>query len=230
MDDSIRYGEERNLQSYMLHGDVIIGMSTYNDLDHELAPVAGLSAGDMPEIPQPREHWLAKQEVRAWMADADQERADRHTQELGEVASRPDAVVRREVLRALLLDSLVPTGVDAQVSEGVVTLTGIVSSEQERKDATHLAGCVPGVIGVLDDLAYRPSRNDDDKATRDAVLVALAGTSIADVADLAVCNSGCGTVILSGAVQSRSDHDLAIATALSVAGVEVVEDCIQVES
>ncbi len=214
----------------MVHGDVIIGTSAYNDLDHELAPVAGLSAGDMPEIPLPRQHWLAAEEARAWTADADQERVDRHTQGLGEVASRPDADVRREVLRALLLDSLVPMSVDAQVSEGVVTLTGVVGSEQERKDATYLAGCVPGVIGVLDDLAYRPTRTEDDDATRDTVLAALAGTSIADVADLAVCTSGWGTVILSGAVQSRSDHDLAIATALSVADVEVVEDCIQVES
>jgi len=135
------------------------------------------------------------------------------------------------VLRALLLDSLVPLSVDAQVRDGVVTLSGTVGSERERKDATYLAGCVPGVIGVLDELAYLPhARADDDEATRDAVMAALACTSITDVADLTVGTSGWGTVILSGAVHSGSDRDLAIATALEVADVDVVEDCIQIES
>jgi len=61
-------------------------------------------------------------------------------------------------------------------------------------------------------------------------MAALACTSIADVADLTVGTAGWDTVVLSGAVQSRSDHDLAIATALSVADVEAVEDRIQIES
>ncbi|HXB48911.1 MAG TPA: BON domain-containing protein [Streptosporangiaceae bacterium] len=54
--------------------------------------------------------------------------------------------------------------------------------------------------------------------------------SIADVADLTVGSAGWGTAVLSGAVRSRSDHDLAIATAWSVADVQAVEDCIHVEA
>jgi len=150
---------------------------------------------------------------------------------LGDVSGRRDADVRCEVLRALLLDSLVPLSVDAYVSDGIVTLTGIVSSERERKDAMYLAGCVRGVIGVLDELAYLPRpRTDDEEAVREAVAAALACNSISDVADLTVGISGWGRVVLSGAVQTRSDRDLAIATALSVADVEIVDDCIQVEN
>jgi osmotically-inducible protein OsmY len=219
------------MQTEMLHGDAIIGVSTYNDDDQELAPVTALSDGHTPKIPLARRPWHADEHARAWAADAYQESAYRRVQQLRDVACRPDAEVRREVLRALLLDSLVPLSVDAQVSDGIVTLTGAVGSERERTDATYLAGCVPGVIGVLDELACLPrSLASDDEATRETVMAAFAGTSIADVADLSVDTSGRGTVILSGAVQSRTDHDLAIATALSVADVEVVEDCIQVES
>lgn len=218
------------MQTDMLHGDVIIGMSTYDNLDHELAPVTALSDGGRPWCVPAQLHWLADDDGKAWSADANQESADRHRQRLRDLTGRPDADVHRDVLRALLLDSLVPLSVDAQVSVGVVTLTGAVSSERERKDATYLAGRVPGVVGVLDELAYLPhTRADDDEATREAVADALVCTSIADVADLTVGTSGCGTVVLSGAVQSRSDHDLAIATALSVADVEAVDDCIQVE-
>jgi osmotically-inducible protein OsmY len=231
------------MQTERLHGDAIIGMSGYDDYDHELASVVALGNGDVPVIPLPRHHGLTEQDCRAEQhcrADEDggarragayRECADRRVQPLRDVTGRSDGDVRRDVLRALLLDSLVPLSVDAEVSDGVVTLTGAVGSERERKDAIYLAGCVPGVIGVLDELAYLPRpRADDDEATREAVMAALACTSIADIADLTVSTAGWGTVILSGAVQSRGDHDLAIATALSVANVEVVDDCMQVES
>lgn len=83
----------------------------------------------------------------------------------------------------------------------------------------------------MDELAYRPhARAHNDEAVREVVIAALACTSNGDVADLTVGTSGLGTVVLSGAVQSRSDRDLAIATAWSVADVEGVDDCIQVES
>ena len=231
------------MQTERLHGDAIIGMSRCDDFDHELASVVALGNGDVPAIPLPRHHGLAEQDCTAEQhcrADEDggarsagayRECADRRVQRLRDVTGRHDGDVRRDVLRALLLDSLVPLSVDAEVSDGVVTLTGAVGSERERTDATYLAGCVPGVIGVLDELAHLPRpRADDDEATREAVMAALACTSIADIADLTVSTAGWGTVILAGAVQSRSDHDLAIATALSVANVEVVDDCIQVEA
>src|SRR5262249_26291750 len=152
-------------------------------------------------------NWLVDEGC-AGSNDGNQQFADRLHQQR-DITSRPDADVRSEVLRALLLDSLVPLGVDAQVSAGVVTLTGTVGSERERKDAMYLAGCVPGVIGVMDELARRSWPHADHEATREAVAAALACTAIADVADLTVDVSGWGTVVLSGAVQSRSDHDLA---------------------
>ena len=75
---------------------------------------------------------------------------------------RDDSDVRSDVLRALTLDSLVPLSVDAQVRDGIVTLTGTVSWQHERKDAIYLAGCIPGVLGVIDNLVLIPAPRDGD--------------------------------------------------------------------
>ena len=117
-------------------------------------------------------------------------------------------------LRALLLDWLVPMTVDAQVRDGVVKLTGTVGSQRERQDATYLAGWVPGVFGIMDELACRHRPDADGEAIKEAVAAALARSAIADVADLAVDAPCSGTVVLSGAVHSRSGHDLAIRDSL----------------
>jgi hypothetical protein len=73
---------------------------------------------------------------------------------------RDDSDVRSDVLRALMLDSLVPLSVNAQVQDGIVTLTGAVSSHRERDDAVYLAGSVPGVMGVIDNLLPIPAPRD----------------------------------------------------------------------
>jgi osmotically-inducible protein OsmY len=146
-----------------------------------------------------------------------------------QVWGRPDADVRREVLRALLLDSMVPLTVDASVHDGFVTLSGRVGSHREREDAKYLASCVPGVLGIEDELLLVPGWNTGDEPVSVAVKAALARTAIADLAELTVDAPCPATVVLSGAVTSRSDHDLAVATAWSVADVEAVDDCIQVE-
>jgi len=76
---------------------------------------------------------------------------------------RDDNDVRGDVLRALMLDSLVPLSVDAQVQDGIVTLTGTVKWHHERDDAVYLAGCVPGVLGVIDNLVLIPATRDGDR-------------------------------------------------------------------
>ena len=82
----------------------------------------------------------------------------------------------------------------------------------------------------MDELACRHRPGADGEAIKEADAAALARSAIADVADLAVDTPCSGTVVLSGAVHSRSCHDLAIATAWSVADVKAVDDCIRVES
>jgi osmotically-inducible protein OsmY len=64
--------------------------------------------------------------------------------------------VRGDVLQALMLDAAVPSSIDASVKEGMVTLTGMAPFNYQRAEAEFVAGNVPGVIGV-DDQVERPS-------------------------------------------------------------------------
>ena len=91
-----------------------------------------------------------------------------------------------------------------------------------------MAGCVPGVAGIIDDLVRLPAPGTGAAAT-DEIAAALARSGIADTAELTVDQPCPGTVVLTGAVRTRSDHDLATATARSVAGVTAVDDCIDDE-
>ena len=208
------------MQTDRLHGDVIAGMSAYHELDHEL-----VTAGT--EVPGYRPGWPAH-ELATWSAGDDDELTGDQVDRLLHVALRPDADVRRDVLAALRLEGLVPLTVDARVADGIVTLTGTVGFEQERQDARQVAGCVPGVAGIIDDLIRLPRPGTGEAAT-EQVAAALARSGIAGTAELTVDQPCPGTVVLTGAVRTRSDHDLATATARSVAGITAVDDCIDAE-
>ena len=87
---------------------------------------------------------------------------------------------------------------------------------------------MPGVAGIIDNLACLPQPRTGE-AVKEEVAAELARTRIADIAELTVDQPCPGVVVLSGAVRTRSDHDLAIATVRSVAGVTAVDDCLDVE-
>jgi hypothetical protein len=137
------------MQTDLWHGDVIAGMSAYDELDHQLvdAELSAYRTARTYKTPPVSDRGCA------WSADEGEEFAAQNLERLREVTDRPDPEVRRDVLRALLFDSLVPLTVDAQVRGGVVTLTGTVAAECEREDARYLASLVPGVCGVIDGLA-----------------------------------------------------------------------------
>ena len=216
----------------MWHGDVIAGMSSYDELDRELVD------SELSAYCPARKYEMSddRDPGGAWSADDGEEFAAQYLKRLREVPDRPDAEVRRDVLRAFMLDSLVPMTIDAQVSDGVATLTGTVAAKCERQDAIYLAGLVPGVCGVIDALTGPQLASSDhgdeaaDTVAKSSVATALWRTAIPDIAELTIDEPRPGTVVLSGALRSSSDHDLAIATAWSVAAVAAVDDCIHVEA
>jgi hypothetical protein len=208
------------MKTHRLHGDVIAGMSAYHELDHELVTAD-------TEVPGYRPGWPAH-EPACWAAGDDRELTGDQVDRLLHVVLRPDAGVQRDVLGALRLEALVPLTVDARVADGIVTLTGTIAREQQRQDARQVAGYVPGVLGIIDDLVRLPGPGTGQTA-REEVAAALTRTRIAGVAELTVDEPCPGTVVLTGAVRSSSDHDLATATAWSVAGVTAVDDCIDIE-
>src|SRR6478736_5516302 len=59
---------------------------------------------------------------------------------------RSDAELRGDVLQALMLDSLIPTAVDAKVQDGFVTLTGTVDWQYQRDEADFVASNIVGAL------------------------------------------------------------------------------------
>jgi BON domain len=205
------------METDRLHGDVLAGMSAYHELDHELVPAD-------TEVP---EGWL-EHDAYSWSDCDDRELTGDWVDRLLQCDCRPDADVQLEVRRALRLDALVPLTVDAWVADGIVTLAGTVCAERERADAEHAVCCVPGVLGIIDDLVPLPRPGAGEAAAQE-VAAALARTTVPDIAELTVDEPCPGTLVLSGAVRTRGDHELAIATARSVAEAGTVDDCIDLE-
>jgi osmotically-inducible protein OsmY len=139
---------------------------------------------------------------------------------------REDADLRGDVLQALMLDSLVPTSVDAWVEDGVVTLTGTVEWQYERDEADSVAGNLLGVVAIENDIDLAdttPSSTDVEKKIKKA----FSRNAKLDANALTVATSY-GTVTLSGQVGSWDEHDDAVAAAWAAPGVKSVEDLLTV--
>ena len=98
---------------------------------------------------------------------------------------REDAELRGDVLQALMLDSLVPKTVDAKVDYNYVTLKGTAEWQYQRDEAEFIAGNVPGVIGVDDQIKLKtPSADAGD--VKDSIKDAFKRNARLDADDLTV--------------------------------------------
>jgi osmotically-inducible protein OsmY len=140
--------------------------------------------------------------------------------------ARADADLRGAVLRALVLDSVIPRTIDASVDDGLVTLTGHAEWQYQRDEAESVAANVRGVIDVLDEVTLTgpsPTAND----VRQSIADALTRNAQLDAGELKV-ETDDGTVTLKGSVRSWAEHDDAVAAAWAAPGVRDVKDHILV--
>ena len=140
--------------------------------------------------------------------------------------TRSDADVRGDVLQALMLDTLVPSTIDAKVNDGEVTLTGEAEFKFQLDEALDVAGNIRGVINVWDEVAIvgpPPAAGD----VKDAISKAFDRSAKLD-ADALTVESSNGTVTVKGTVQSWAEHDEAIDAAWAAPGVRNVHDRILV--
>jgi osmotically-inducible protein OsmY len=140
---------------------------------------------------------------------------------------RQDADLRGAVLQAMALDGLIPKTIDARADDGLVTLTGTAAWQYQREEAEFVAGNVPGVVDVDDQITLT---NREPKAgdVKQAIEQALQRDAKLDAEGLRVNTHG-NMVMLSGAVGSWGEHDAAVAAAWAAPGVTAVEDRIVVE-
>jgi len=140
--------------------------------------------------------------------------------------ARSDADVRGDVLQALMLDTLVPSTIDAKVNEGEVALSGEAEWQFQRDEAMQVASNIRGVVDVWDEIAIvgpPPEAGD----VRDAITRAFDRSAKLDADALTVETSN-GTITVKGTVQSWAEHDEAINAAWAAPGVRDVHDRIVV--
>jgi osmotically-inducible protein OsmY len=139
---------------------------------------------------------------------------------------RDDADLRGDVLQALMLDSLVPSTVDATVNDGFVTLSGSVDWQYQREEAAFIAGNILGVIGVENDI-YVESPTPFAGDVKHSIKKALERDAKLDADNIQVETSN-GKATLTGSVGSWAERDAAVAAAWAAPGVTDVNDRLSV--
>jgi osmotically-inducible protein OsmY len=139
---------------------------------------------------------------------------------------KDDAELRADVLQALMLDSLVPSTVDARVRDGVVTLTGIADYQFQREEAERVVINMVGVVNLTDQIKIAHPTPDADDVKR-TITESFERNATIDAGRVRVSTSN-DTVILEGLVSSWAEHDAAVAAAWSASGVKHVDDRIEV--
>jgi osmotically-inducible protein OsmY len=143
-----------------------------------------------------------------------------------ELASyRDDDELRGEILQALMLNSLVPSTVDATVDAGYVTLTGTADWQFQRDEAGSVAASIGGVRDVFDAITLTPMPSA--AGIEDSIAAAFRRNAGVDADNLTIATLD-GKVTLSGDVRSWAEHDAALAAAWAAPGVTQVDDRIAV--
>ena len=141
-------------------------------------------------------------------------------------SKRDDAELRGDVLQALMLDSLIPTTVDARARNGFVTLSGTADWQYQRDEAGILAASVPGVYALRNHIRLTPA--PDTVEVKKDISEAFRRNASLDADRLSVDTTCYGRVALVGTVSSWAEHDEAVAAAWSAPGVTEVDDQILV--
>jgi osmotically-inducible protein OsmY len=145
--------------------------------------------------------------------------------ELSGVHKRSDKEIAEAAVSGLKWHVWVPAGVQANVHNGWVTLTGTADWEYQRAAARDAVCFMPGVRGVTNDIAIEPKLQPT--AIRNAIEEALVRNAEIDAGRVNVRTEG-GTVTLTGSVQTWGEKAEAGTAAWNAPGVNTVNNDIAV--
>jgi len=140
--------------------------------------------------------------------------------------ARTDTDIAQDVARALQMSSPVPSGVQAAVHHGSVTLTGTVAWVFQRASAENIVRHVKGVREVVNRTTVTPQPPLRDVQKR--IVKALHRNADVDSHRIHVAVAGT-TAILSGAVSTWFQREAAERAAASAPGIGHVDNRIAVQ-
>jgi osmotically-inducible protein OsmY len=139
-----------------------------------------------------------------------------------------DSEIAAAVRNALVWDIRVPHAkIQSTVTDGIVTLEGVVDYTSQREDAARAIGSLAGVRAVINEIVvFQPVVAPHAlRASIEAALERQVHREVKriqlDVVD--------GKVTVTGAVRSRAEHDAVIGAAWGTRGVQLVVDQLHID-
>lgn len=146
-----------------------------------------------------------------------------------------DSAVTAKVKSALLEDkSLKITDITVETTQGIVTLSGFVSSQAEAKSAVEIAGKIEGVKSVSDKLHVKDQKSQSiseyasDTVTTSSIKAKLLADDIVPSRKITVETTG-GVVLLTGFVENKAQSERAESIAKAVDGVKSVKNDLNIK-
>jgi osmotically-inducible protein OsmY len=149
-------------------------------------------------------------------------RADRmaSVQKIGLPDDELEAIVNETLRKIPAIRYTALPQIEVQARDGVVRLSGPVTSEVHRHEVVRAVAATPGVVRVEDDLV-------SDEQLVSAVALAMLPYREFQPSRVAI-SANLGTVVLEGELDSSRDVELALAVAGRVRGVRRVENRLRV--
>lgn len=146
-----------------------------------------------------------------------------------------DSAVTAKVKSALLEDkSLKISDITVETTQGIVTLSGFVSSQVEAKTAVEIAGKIEGVKSVSDKLHVKDQKSQSiseyasDTVTTSSIKAKLLADDIVPSRKITVETTG-GVVLLTGFVENKAQSERAESIAKAVDGVKSVKNDLNIK-
>ncbi|MFI0489390.1 MAG: molecular chaperone OsmY [Yersinia sp. (in: enterobacteria)] len=146
-----------------------------------------------------------------------------------------DSAVTAKVKSALLEDkSLKISDITVETTQGIVTLSGFVSSQVEAKTAVEIAGKIEGVKSVSDKLHLKDQKSQSiseyasDTVTTSSIKAKLLADDIVPSRKITVETTD-GVVLLTGFVENKAQSERAESIAKAVDGVKSVKNDLNIK-